>query len=79
MVRHRGSALGRFFGAVDVAGHRATMIGRTAIYGVRHTPATNAGTAPDRTPAIGAMLHSVWEGPRQIRSGAPVLKRDRRG
>lgn len=36
---------------------------------------TNAGTAPSQQ-SIGKRLHNVWDGPRQIRGGAPVLRRD---
>lgn len=61
------------------AGAQATHIARVAIYGTRRFPSTNAGTAPNQQSAIGKGLHSVWQGPKQIRSGAPVLKRDRQG
>jgi hypothetical protein len=49
---------------------------RGAIYGTRHTAETNAGTAPDRD-SFGRAPRSVWQGPTQIRSGAPVLRRNR--
>ena len=65
-LRLRGSALGRLFAEVERIGKLPTQIARQAIYGSRHTPVTNAGTATPRTPMIGRMLHSVWEGPRQM-------------
>lgn len=49
---------------------------RGAIYGSRYTADTNAGTAPDRN-SFGRAPHSVWQGPTQIRSGAPVLRRNK--
>lgn len=61
--------------AAEGAGHLATRVARAAIYGQRHTPKTNAGTAAPTRAAVGTGLHSVWEGPKQITGGAPVLRR----
>ncbi len=56
-------------------GEEATTIVRANVFGTRYTPYTNAGTSDHQTVGIGK--HSVWQGPEQILSGAPVLKRDR--
>jgi hypothetical protein len=58
------------------AGAAATRAFRGALYGSRYTPDTNAGTALSRG-NIGIGKKSVWQGPLQVRSGAPVLKRDK--
>lgn len=58
------------------AGAACARKARGALYGTRYTPVTNAGTAPGRE-SIGKGLRSVYDGPTQIRSGAPVLRRDR--
>ena len=57
-------------------GQEITRRTRAALYGTRYTPVTNAGTAPDRE-SIGTAPRSVYDGPQQIRGGAPVLRRDR--
>ena len=57
-------------------GLEITRATRGAIYGTRYTHETNAGTAPDRD-TFGRAPRSVWQGPTQIRSGAPVLRRNR--
>jgi hypothetical protein len=59
------------------AGQHATHVVRLAVYGTRRTPDTNAGDAPGRSSAIGKGLHTVWQGPKKVRSGAPVLTRNR--
>lgn len=56
-------------------GQLAARQTHAAIYGTRFTPDTNAGTAPDRQ-TFGRAIHSVWQGPRQTRNGAPILRRD---
>ena len=58
------------------AGAACARRARGVIYGTRYTPDTNAGTAPDRE-SFGTGPRSVYQGPKQIRSGAPVLRRDR--
>lgn len=63
---HVGHAQGRGRGIVV----------RAAVFGTRYTPYTNSGTAAEQA-TVGIGKHSVWQGPRQILSGAPVLKRDR--
>ncbi len=63
--------------ATHAAGALATRVGRDAIYGTRRFPSTNAGMAPEQRSAIGIGRHSVWQGQRQIRSGAPIVKRNR--
>jgi hypothetical protein len=63
--------------AVHQAGAHATQIARLHVFGTRRTPVTNAGTSPPTMTAIGVAPSSVWNGPRQVSGGAPVLKRDR--
>lgn len=58
------------------AGAGCARSARGALYGTRFELTTNAGTAPDRQ-SIGTAPRSVFQGPKQIRSGAPVLRRDR--
>ncbi len=64
--------------AAHAAGQIHTHLARVALYGTRYTGNTNAGTAPDRQ-TIGIAKHSVWQGPTQITSGAPVLRRNQPG
>jgi hypothetical protein len=59
------------------SGAAATFVTRVALYGTRRFPATNAGTAPNRTPVIGIGKHSVWQGTKQLNSGAPIVRRNR--
>jgi len=56
-------------------GHLATLVVRANVFGTRYAPHTNAGTAAQQA-TVGIGKHSVWQGPRQILSGAPILKRD---
>jgi hypothetical protein len=73
----RMGPLHAFLDAADAEGGHATRLVSTAIYGTRRTPDTNAGTRRGITPASGIGPHSVWEGPRQIGGGAPILKRSK--
>jgi hypothetical protein len=57
-------------------GAQASRVVDGLLYGSRYVPTTNGGTAPARTPASGIGRHSVWQGPRQIKTGAPVLRRN---
>jgi len=59
------------------AGRGCAQKARAAIYGTRYTNEVDAGTAPARGSFGGGAPRSVWQGPKQIRSGAPVLRRDR--
>jgi hypothetical protein len=59
------------------AGALATYVVRGAVYGARRIPQTDAGDAAERRTMIGLGLHSVWQGPRKIRTGAPVLRRNK--
>jgi len=64
--------------AAHAAGAAGTHIADVAVFGTRYTPKRNAGTAGHRVAAAGAIgVHSVWEGPKQIRGGAPILRRAR--
>jgi hypothetical protein len=63
------------FEAAHARGAAIEARARAALYGARHTPRTNAGTAADAA-TVGRGKHSVWQGPRQILSGAPVLRRN---
>lgn len=59
-------------------GALGTEIANVAVFGTRYTPKRNAGTAGPRKVTAGAIgKHSVWEGPKQILGGAPVLRRER--
>lgn len=57
------------------SGAEATRVFRGAFFGSRYTKPTNAGTALGRRSALTGAPRSVFQGPTQIRSGAPVLKR----
>lgn len=63
--------------AVHQAGAQATQVARLHVFGTRRTPVTNAGTGAPTMTAIGIGVPSVWNGPTQVKGGAPVLKRDR--
>lgn len=63
--------------AVHAAGAQATRVARVHVFGTRRTPVTNAGTGAPTLTAIGIGKLSVWNGPTQVKGGAPVLKRDR--
>jgi len=65
-----------FEAQANAAGATAARIARTHIYGVRYFADTNAGTAGERRTIVGLGMHTVWDGPRQIYGGAPILKRD---
>jgi hypothetical protein len=58
------------------SGHEATRTFRTVLYGTRHFRAPSAGDAPNRRPADAPAIHSVYDGPRKVPGGAPVLKRN---
>lgn len=58
------------------AGAGCARNARAALYGARFERPTDAGTAPDRQ-SIGTAPRSVFQGPMQVRTGAPVLRRDR--
>lgn len=60
--------------AAHAAGKDAARQTQGVLLGTRYTPQVNAGTAPARQ-TIGKGKRSVWQGPRQIFSGAPVLRR----
>ena len=56
----------------------ATHIADVAILGTRRAPDRNAGDAPPRRVPDGSIgLHSVWQGPRKILGGAPILRRNK--
>lgn len=61
---------------VNAQGAMQTRVARTHIYGVRYFTEKDAGTAGPRRAAVGVGLHTVWDGPKQIYGGAPVLRRD---
>jgi hypothetical protein len=63
--------------AAHRAGHEATRVFATALYGTRHFRPPSAGDAPARRPADALGIHSVWDGPLKVAGGAPVLKRNR--
>jgi hypothetical protein len=58
-------------------GAEGSYVADVAIFGTRRAPRTNAGDAESRLPASGVGLHSVWQGPRKILGGAPVLRRNK--
>ena len=64
--------------AAHKLGAAGTQIADTAVFGTRSKVTKNAGTAgARRTPRGSIGKHSVWEGPRQIPGGAPVLRREK--
>jgi len=57
-------------------GAAGTYVADVAIFATRRAPDTDAGKAPPRrTPDHAVGLHSVWQGPRRVPGGAPVLRR----
>jgi len=75
---HKHKALHSLWSAAHKLGAAGTHIASVAIFGTRRTPNRNAGDATFRKFADGAVgLHSVWEGPKKILGGAPILKRDK--
>ena len=73
-VKSKLGALRRQAHAMGAAG---TYVADVAMFGTRRTPKRNAGDAIDRTPAGGSFgSNSVWEGPKKILGGAPVLRRN---
>lgn len=67
---------GAVLDAAKKRGADATHVARVALFGTRPTVDTNAGDAAPSRAAVGVGLQSVWQGPRKIKGGAPVLKRD---
>lgn len=64
--------------AAHAAGAGATHVFRTAVYGTRRTPEhLGAGKPQPHRPAIGKMIHSVFDTPTHRRGGAPAVKRPR--
>jgi hypothetical protein len=62
----------------DRMGQAGTYIANLSVYGSRRTPKVNAGTAIDDFPASGMLnTPSVYQGPHQIRGGAPVFLRNK--
>jgi hypothetical protein len=58
-------------------GKQATKVLRTQLYGTRPEIVSSASDALADTPAIGSAIHSVYEGPKKKKRGAPALKRPR--
>lgn len=65
----------KFLNAGHRAGQAGTLAARSAVYGTRRTPITNAGHARSQLAAAGLGPHSVWQGPRRRPGGAPIVKR----
>lgn len=64
--------------AAHAAGAGATHVFRTAVYGTRRLPdEVGAGRPIPSSPAIGKMIHSVFDTPAHRRGGAPIVKRAR--
>lgn len=61
--------------AAHATGASATRAVHAVLYGSRYTPNTNAGTAKPVTAAAGIPLRSVWDGQKQKRGGAPIVRR----
>lgn len=58
-------------------GKQATRVLRTNLYGARPEIVSNASDALAHVAAIGASIHSVFDGPKKTKRGAPALKRQR--
>lgn len=58
-------------------GGAGTYVADVAIFATRRAPDRDAGDAVPRRPAGGVGPHSVWQGPKKIRGGAPVLRRNK--
>lgn len=67
----------RVLEAAHARGPTHTHVARVALFGTRAPISVNAGTATPQRAAVGVGVHSVWQGPRQIAGGDPVLKRNR--
>lgn len=59
------------------AGAAATKVVRKNLYGTRPQITSSASTALGQETAIGSSLHSVFDGPKVRKRGAPALKRER--
>jgi|HubBroStandDraft_3_1064219.scaffolds.fasta_scaffold243465_2 hypothetical protein len=59
------------------AGKGATKVLRTQLYGTRPQITSSASDALSAEPAAGTALHSVFDGPKKKKRGAPALKRQR--
>ena len=55
----------------------ATKVVRRNIYGTRPQITSSASNALSQESAVGVSLHSVWDGPKSKKRGAPALKRER--
>ena len=78
MAVKKGALAGAIKRAEDCAhgkGQALARAARQALYGTRYSAEVNAGTAPDQQ-TVGVGKRSVWQGPAQISSGAPVLRRN---
>ncbi len=58
-------------------GGAGSHVADVAIFATRRAPERDAGDAPSRRPATGIGPHSVWQGPKKILGGAPVLRRNK--
>jgi hypothetical protein len=58
-------------------GKTATRVVRTQLYGMRPEITSSASDALNHTPALGTAIHSVFDGPKKLKRGAPALKRQR--
>jgi len=77
-IKAKMQPLHQLWDAAHKMGAAGTHIADVAIFGTRRAPARNAGDAPSRrSPDHSIGLHSVWEGPRKILGGAPILRRDK--
>lgn len=64
--------------AAHAAGAGATHVFRTAVFGTRRTPEhVGAGKPQPFRPAVGRMIHSVFDTPHHRKGGAPQVKRIR--
>jgi|HubBroStandDraft_2_1064218.scaffolds.fasta_scaffold40389_5 hypothetical protein len=75
----RKNSVTRAMNAAHAEGALSTHIARGLVYGTRRIPTKNAGTATPAASAGGTLgkgLRSVWDGPSQVKGGAPVLKRE---
>lgn len=75
-MKAKMAPLHQLWSAAHRMGALGTHVADVAIFGTRRTPNRNAGDAPART-GIGKGKHSVYQGPKKILGGAPVLRRDK--
>ena len=77
MIKGIPGMIDKLKGAAHARGKHATRALRSQLYGTRLEITSSASDALAHTPALGDGPHSVYDGPKKLKRGAPALKRQR--